>query len=63
MPEVLRSGNHAQIEQWRHRRALEKTWRRRPELLEDQALSQEDRRLLEEIKLEARVAAGTRSVF
>ena len=50
VPEVLLSGNHAQIKQWRHRQALEKTWRRRPELLETQALSEEDRELLEEIK-------------
>jgi len=63
VPEVLLSGNHTQIAQWRHRQALEKTWRRRPELIEAQALSEKDRDLLEEIKLEARAAAGTRSVF
>ena len=56
VPEVLLSGNHSQIEQWRHRRALEKTWHRRPELLEAQTLSDEDRELLEEIKMENRVA-------
>jgi hypothetical protein len=32
-------------------------------LIEAQALSEKDRDLLEEIKLEARAAAGTRSVF
>jgi tRNA (guanine37-N1)-methyltransferase len=63
VPEVLLSGNHAQIDQWRHRQALEKTWRRRPELLTAQALSEADRKLLEEIKLEARVAGGARSGF
>jgi tRNA (guanine37-N1)-methyltransferase len=50
VPEVLLSGNHEQIRQWRHRKALEKTWRRRPELLESLPLSESDRRLLEEIK-------------
>ena len=33
VPEVLTSGNHAHIEQWRHEQALSRTWRRRPELL------------------------------
>lgn len=50
VPEVLLSGNHAEIVQWRRRRALEKTWRRRPDLLENFPLTGEDRRMLEEIK-------------
>jgi tRNA (guanine37-N1)-methyltransferase len=33
VPEVLLSGNHAEIEKWRHQRALEKTRRIRPDLL------------------------------
>ncbi|HVW22004.1 MAG TPA: tRNA (guanosine(37)-N1)-methyltransferase TrmD [Opitutaceae bacterium] len=33
VPEVLLSGNHAEIEKWRHQRALEKTQRNRPDLL------------------------------
>jgi tRNA (guanine37-N1)-methyltransferase len=33
VPEVLRSGNHAEIEKWRHARALEKTRQVRPDLL------------------------------
>ncbi len=47
VPEVLLSGDHEQIRQWRRRRALEKTWRRRPDLLARVALSKEDRELLE----------------
>ncbi len=50
VPEVLLSGDHEQIRQWRRRQALEKTWRRRPDLLENFPLSEEDRRLLDEIK-------------
>lgn len=46
VPDVLLSGDHEQIRQWRRRRALEKTWRRRPDLLADVALSDEDRRWL-----------------
>jgi tRNA (guanine37-N1)-methyltransferase len=49
-PEVLIGGNHEQIRKWRRRKALEKTLRNRPDLLEQQTLSDEDRRLLAEIK-------------
>jgi len=35
VPEVLLSGNHAEIERWRRAAALEKTRRNRPDLLED----------------------------
>ena len=45
VPEVLLSGNHEQIRQWRRQRALEKTWRRRPDLLAEAALREEDRRI------------------
>jgi tRNA (guanine37-N1)-methyltransferase len=50
VPEVLLSGDHEQIRQWRHRRALEKTWRRRPDLLAQAPLSEEDRRWLDSLK-------------
>jgi tRNA (guanine37-N1)-methyltransferase len=47
VPEVLLSGNHEQIRQWRRRKALEKTWRQRPDLLARAALSEEDREWLD----------------
>jgi tRNA (guanine37-N1)-methyltransferase len=50
VPEVLLSGNHEEIRRWRRRMALEKTWRRRPDLLAGLALGEEDNRLLEEIR-------------
>jgi len=53
VPEVLLSGNHEQIRAWRRQRALEKTWRRRPEVLAKVALSDEDRRWLEGLKRSA----------
>ena len=49
VPDVLLSGNHEQIRQWRRQRALEKTWRRRPDLLAQVPLSEEDRRWLESL--------------
>jgi tRNA (guanine37-N1)-methyltransferase len=52
VPEVLFSGDHEKIEAWRRRKALEKTRRRRPDLLARSALSPEDRMLLDEISEE-----------
>ncbi len=61
VPEILLSGDHEQIRQWRRRGALEKTWRKRPDLLENFPLSDEDRRMLEEIKRAACEPAVHRS--
>ncbi len=49
VPDVLLSGNHEAIRLWRRREALRSTYRKRPDLLRDRSLSEEDRRLLEEI--------------
>ena len=49
VPEVLLSGNHEAIRLWRRKEALRSTYRKRPDLLRDRLLSDEDRRLLEEI--------------
>jgi tRNA (guanine37-N1)-methyltransferase len=53
VPEVLVSGNHEEIRQWRHRQALVRTWRKRPDLLLDLPLSRDDRELLEEVQRSA----------
>jgi tRNA (guanine37-N1)-methyltransferase len=50
VPEALMSGNHEEIRRWRRRRALEKTFRNRPDLLEGATLSGEDRKFLNEIR-------------
>jgi len=50
VPEVLLSGNHLAISQWRQREALKRTWVRRPDLLAKAPLSEEDRRILKEIQ-------------
>ena len=52
VPPVLLSGHHAQIERWRLKQALGRTWLRRPELLERRGMSAEEARLLEEFKRE-----------
>jgi tRNA (guanine37-N1)-methyltransferase len=46
VPEELMSGNHEQIRRWRRQRALEKTWRNRPDLLEGAVLNDEDQEFL-----------------
>ena len=48
VPEILFSGDHARIRQWRHQQALGRTFERRPDLLERRGLSAEERRLLRE---------------
>jgi tRNA (guanine37-N1)-methyltransferase len=50
VPEALMSGNHEEIRRWRRKRALEKTLRNRPDLLQDAALSAEDRKFLAAVK-------------
>jgi tRNA (guanine37-N1)-methyltransferase len=50
VPEALMSGNHEEIRKWRRQRALEKTWRNRPDLLEGAMLSEEDNRYLAGLK-------------
>ena len=46
VPEVLTSGNHADIMQWRRMMALGRTWSLQPQLLQNQNLSQTDIELL-----------------
>jgi tRNA (guanine37-N1)-methyltransferase len=55
VPEVLLSGDHEKIRRWRLKRALGRTWQRRPELLAQLDLTTEQRELLEEFKREAGV--------
>jgi len=49
VPEVLLSGNHANIEVWRRKKMLENTYLKRPELLEQVQLEQSDEKLLAQI--------------
>lgn len=52
VPPVLLSGNHAEIDRWRMKQSLGRTWLRRPELLESLALTDEQRMLLAEFQRE-----------
>ena len=50
VPEVLQSGHHKNIENWRRKESLKVTLKKRPDLLEKANLTEEDKRILEEIK-------------
>ena len=52
IPDMLLSGHHRDIQQWRRKEALRRTLRERPDLLEKAGLSEEDHELLREIKEE-----------
>lgn len=52
VPDVLLSGNHKEIAKWRRKEALRHTMRRRPDLLKKASLTDEDYKLIEEIKEE-----------
>ena len=52
VPDVLLSGNHAQIELWHKHESLRRTYQRRPDLLKKINLSGKDKKILEQIKLE-----------
>ena len=52
VPDVLMSGNHEDIRIWRLQQALGRTWLRRPDLLKDLQLNDEQQELLESFKKE-----------
>jgi len=50
VPKVLMSGNHERIRRWRLQQALGRTWLRRPDLLRERVLSEEEQELLDEFR-------------
>jgi len=56
VPEILLSGNHAQIQRWRRRESLRRTFQRRPDLLERALLSEEDRTFLKDLRNQKEMA-------
>jgi tRNA (guanine37-N1)-methyltransferase len=53
VPEVLLSGNHKEIERWRRKEALRRTLQKRPDLLKKIELTEQDKRLLEELTVKS----------
>jgi tRNA (guanine37-N1)-methyltransferase len=58
VPKVLLGGDHEAVRRWRLRESLGRTWLKRPRLLEQRALNDEERELLEDFK-KARLAASS----
>jgi tRNA (guanine37-N1)-methyltransferase len=52
VPEILLSGDHGKIALWRRKEALRRTLNRRPDLLEKAVLTEEDFKLLAQIREE-----------
>jgi tRNA (guanine37-N1)-methyltransferase len=53
VPEILLSGDHQRIRDWRRRKAFEKTWKNRPDLLERRELDSQQRQWLGELEGES----------
>ncbi|MDD5724351.1 MAG: tRNA (guanosine(37)-N1)-methyltransferase TrmD [Syntrophales bacterium] len=52
VPDVLLSGHQKKIDEWRHRESLRRTLNRRPDMLKRAELTDEDKRVLEELRAE-----------
>lgn len=52
VPDVLTNGNHALIDEWRHKESLKRTFLRRPDMLEGRSFSKQEEQWLEEFKAE-----------
>lgn len=52
IPDILISGHHAKIEEWKHTESLRNTYRKRPDLLDTTPLSDKDKALLAQWKRE-----------
>ena len=55
VPDVLLSGNHEKIANWRKKQSLRRTWQRRPELLIDTQLSEYEKECIAELAEESLV--------
>ena len=53
VPDVLLSGHHGNVDKWRREKSLERTYYKRPELLEDAVLTEEDIKYLDNLKSRA----------
>ena len=51
VPEVLLSGHHQNVDKWRRKQSIKRTYERRPDMLENAELSKEDLKYIEELKL------------
>ena len=52
VPEILLSGNHAKVDEYRRKESLKRTYERRPDLIEKANLSQEEMEFVESLKID-----------
>ncbi len=52
VPDVLMSGNHAKIDEWRHKESLKRTYFRRPDMLETRDLTKQEQQWIKEFQLD-----------
>lgn len=52
VPEILKSGHHKNIEQWRQRQSIKRTYQKRPDLIKNIKLTEQEKKILDEIKSE-----------
>jgi tRNA (guanine37-N1)-methyltransferase len=50
IPDVLASGNHAKIDEWRREQAITRTFHKRPDMLEKAELTEKDKKIIERLK-------------
>lgn len=49
VPDILLSGHHGKIAQWRREQSLQRTWKKRPDLLQKANLSFEDKKYIDQL--------------
>ena len=52
VPEILLSGHHAKVDEWRRQKSLERTYRRRPDMLKRAVLDKKDEVFLSKLEKE-----------
>jgi tRNA (guanine37-N1)-methyltransferase len=52
VPDVLISGNHGKIDEWRQKEALRRTYLRRPDLIDHHKLTAQQKHLLADVRIE-----------
>ena len=50
IPEVLTSGHHGKVDEWRRQKSLERTLKKRPDLIEKANLTKKDKEYLDKLK-------------
>jgi len=62
VPDILLSGHHANIEEWRQKESLKRTWERRPDLLKEKPLSEQEERWITEFVKEKKKKSSDSSL-